>query len=103
MRRLLAFLILFGALALMLRHLVRMAFGAVRGQGADSAGRPRREELVRDRVCNTFLPKEKALQHGAPGGILYFCSENCLERYRSSAEGLTGDGGDRRIASTSPS
>lgn len=103
MRRLLAFLILFGALALMLRHLVRMAFRSVRTPGGDSAHRPLREELVRDRVCNTFLPREKALRLSAPGGILYFCSEICLERYRSSAEGLTGDGGDRRIASTSPS
>ena len=103
MRRLLGFLILFGALALLLRHLARMAFGPARSRSARASGPALHGELVRDRVCNTFLPREMAIRRGSPDGILYFCSESCLERHTSGAAGLTDDGAARRIASTSPS
>jgi hypothetical protein len=106
-RRLLGFLILFGALALILRHLARLAFDSVRGGSGPRRTAPggshRRGELVRDKVCNTFLPRERALRRGTSDGILYFCSERCLERHTSGADGPTGDGNASRIASTSPS
>jgi YHS domain-containing protein len=33
--------------------------------------------LVRDRVCNTFLPRERALVARIDGHDEYFCSEAC--------------------------
>ena len=106
MRRILGLLILIVTFALMLRHLARRAFGAVRrdsGSRRSAAGQTRHGELVRDKVCNTFLPSEKALRRSSSDGILYFCSEECLERYTSGADGLAGGKDARQIASISPS
>ena len=36
--------------------------------------------LVRDRVCNTFLPRERALVATIDGSDEYFCSERCRAR-----------------------
>ena len=37
-------------------------------------------ELVRDRVCNTFLPRERAIRGVIDGREEYFCSEECRKR-----------------------
>ena len=46
--------------------------------------RPRPEvsgtDLVRDRVCNTFLPRERALAGEVAGRIEHFCSVACRDR-----------------------
>jgi hypothetical protein len=42
-------------------------------------------ELVRDRVCNTFLPKERALVAEVSGGREYFCSAACRDRALAAA------------------
>ena len=41
--------------------------------------------LVRDRVCNTFLPRERALVATIDGSDEYFCSERCRARALSGA------------------
>lgn len=49
-------------------------------------GQPRRVskaqggELVRDRVCNTFLPRERALAARIGGREEHFCSTSCRDR-----------------------
>ncbi len=42
-------------------------------------------ELVRDRVCNTFLPKERALVAEVSGAREYFCSAACRARALAAA------------------
>lgn len=42
-------------------------------------------ELVRDRVCNTFLPKERALVAEVSGTREYFCSPACRDRALAAA------------------
>jgi len=37
-------------------------------------------ELVRDRVCNTFLPRERALAGEVAGRTEHFCSVACRDR-----------------------
>lgn len=37
--------------------------------------------MVRDRVCNTFLPRANALAEQAGGQTHYFCSETCRLRF----------------------
>jgi len=37
-------------------------------------------ELVRDRVCNTFLPRERALLGVIDGRAEHFCSAECRDR-----------------------
>jgi hypothetical protein len=43
-------------------------------------------ELVRDRVCNTFLPRDRALSATVGGQLEYFCSAACRDRALSAAE-----------------
>ena len=39
------------------------------------------DPMVRDRVCNTFLPRSGALVVHSGGEDLFFCSETCREKY----------------------
>ena len=54
---------------------------APRRRGAPSSADP----MVRDRVCNTFLPRSRALVVQSGGEDLFFCSEACREKH-SAAE-----------------
>ena len=57
--------------------------------GAPGRGQARREaEMVRDRVCNTFLPRSRALVERVGRETHYFCSESCRIRF------LGGSGSD---------
>ena len=38
-------------------------------------------DLVRDRVCNTFLPRDRALTVEQDGATHHFCSETCRSRF----------------------
>ena len=39
--------------------------------------------MVRDRVCNTFLPKSRALMLSVGTEEHFFCSEKCRQEFRS--------------------
>ena len=41
----------------------------------------RGDELVKDPVCQTYLPRSRALERTIHGATRYFCSETCLRRY----------------------
>ena len=49
-----------------------------------AARRPRRAataaDLVRDRVCNTFVPRDRALVGTVAGRTEHFCSAACRDR-----------------------
>jgi hypothetical protein len=66
---------------LILRFVLRFLAAVVQGyQGA-----PRREpatEMVRDRVCDTFVPRSRALVAIVDGREQHFCSPECRERAR---------------------
>ena len=67
---------------LIVRFVLRFLAAVVQGyQGA-----PRREapatEMVRDRVCDTFVPRSRALVAIVDGRDQYFCSPECRERAR---------------------
>lgn len=70
------------AVMLIARFVLRFVAAVVQGyQGA-----PRREppatEMVRDRVCDTFLPRSRALMAIVDGREQHFCSPECRERAR---------------------
>jgi YHS domain-containing protein len=82
--------------ALLIILLVRAVWRFVQGvlQGARGAGGPRRVPreptavpLVRDPVCGTYLPKERALRQLAGREVHYFCSETCRERWLEAQRG----------------
>ena len=41
--------------------------------------------MVRDRICNTFLPRSRALTTRLEGQDHYFCSERCRRRFLEEA------------------
>ncbi|PKN35081.1 MAG: hypothetical protein CVU61_05280 [Deltaproteobacteria bacterium HGW-Deltaproteobacteria-19] len=46
-----------------------------------------REDLVEDPVCHTYLPASEARKARFGDKDLYFCSEDCLEKYRKEIGG----------------
>lgn len=37
--------------------------------------------MVRDRICNTFLPRSRALILGSGADTSFFCSEACRDEH----------------------
>lgn len=37
--------------------------------------------LVKDPVCNVYLPEDEAIKYRWRGEIYYFCSEDCKKRF----------------------
>ena len=66
---------------LIVRFVLRFVAAVVQGyQGA-----PRQEpatEMVRDRVCDTFVPRSRALMAIVDGREQHFCSPECRDRAR---------------------
>ncbi|HZM51434.1 MAG TPA: hypothetical protein VFE68_13110 [Vicinamibacteria bacterium] len=67
---------------LIVRFVLRFLAAVVQGyQGAP----PRvaaATDMVRDRVCDTFVPRSRALMAVVDGRDQYFCSPECRERAR---------------------
>jgi uncharacterized protein len=61
-----------------------LAPGAGSGSGSGRAARAA-EQLVRDPVCGTYLPRARALTAGSGAALRYFCSERCREAYGKHA------------------
>ena len=80
MRRIFLFLAVLLAAFWWLRRATRSA--------RDSSVRPRGavDPMVRDRVCNTFLPRSRALVVQTGGEDLFFCSTACRERHSAAEE-----------------
>lgn len=58
---------------------------ATRGRRATRGGReadpPAGGTMVRDRVCNTFLPRARALSTRLGSEEFFFCSERCRDSF----------------------
>lgn len=77
--------ILIAVLAIVLLVVVRRAF---RGAGTGAADRQRgAAQLVRDRVCNTYIPENKAIRLETGGTVSWFCSEECRSRHLAGTAG----------------
>lgn len=66
-----------------LRFLFRFIGSVVRGYreaDAREAAASRSRDLVRDRVCNTFLPRDRALTATVRGHEEHFCSAACRDQ-----------------------
>ena len=76
----------FAVLAFLLFLILRACFYAfVRGlRGESRAGASRRaglDELVKDPICETYIPRRKAISRGSGPETRYFCSAGCADRY----------------------
>ncbi len=78
-------LIFLGVAAYIIYRLIwgkkRRGFSVRPGPSASGQGE---EVLVQDPWCKTYLPKSQALLFRDGKDILYFCSEECKERFLSA-------------------
>jgi len=82
-RLILFFLILF-AIYYLFKRWVRGFFGQTR-QGPERKPPPIIDELVKDPVCGTYVPKREAIVYGKKGKLYYFCSKECLEKFKKES------------------
>lgn len=54
------------------------------------SGGERSTAMVRDRVCNTFLPRSRALRVTLDDGEHFFCSEACRSKFLDRRRGNPG-------------
>jgi YHS domain-containing protein len=52
--------------------------GGSRGAPPRRAGR---DQLVKDPVCETYIPRRKAISRGIGSDTQYFCSAACADKY----------------------
>ena len=53
-------------------------------RGGPRGATPRRaglDELVKDPVCETYIPRRKAISRGSGPDTRYFCSATCADKY----------------------
>jgi hypothetical protein len=77
-------LLRFLAILFLLRLALRFVVAVFKGASTPTPDERRRAsvatDLVRDRVCNTFLPRSSALIAAVHGETAFFCSETCRDR-----------------------
>jgi hypothetical protein len=52
--------------------------GGPRGAPSRRAGL---DELVKDPICETYIPRRKAISRGSGSEIRYFCSAACADKF----------------------
>jgi YHS domain-containing protein len=72
-------LLLVGAILLAVVLLWPLLRGLPRG--LPPAGGTRRNELVKDPVCQTYVVLARAVRRQVDGATVYFCSAECAERH----------------------
>ena len=76
----LRFLFILFLVRMVVRGLAR-AFASRSASGPAPAARPPLpEELVRDRICNTFVPRSRAVLAVVAGHEELFCSSSCRDK-----------------------
>lgn len=86
MSRLLIMIILASAAYLVIKGLIWLVFYAsVKGKAGRLTKPVEGGEMVQDPACGIYIPKAKAIEGRVGGAIHYFCSSECLEKYRVSA------------------
>jgi YHS domain-containing protein len=76
--------VLFLFLAYVAFLFVRIYLGVKRVRRRAQAPRQVRGEMVKDEICNTYIPREEALTDVRDGRERYFCSEECRRKSKSA-------------------
>jgi YHS domain-containing protein len=81
--RFLALAVLAFLLFLIIRASVYSFLGGFRGAARPRPTRRGRglDELVKDPVCETYIPRRKAISRGSGPALQYFCSAACADKY----------------------
>ena len=79
MLRFVVLLVVGSLLFMILRATVRSFLTGLTG-GRRATGRTR-DELVKDPVCQTYVPRSRAIARQTDSGPRYFCSGTCADRF----------------------
>ena len=86
MVRILIFILLITVAYVAFKALQRIVFSMKSKRGPGTRG-VEGGEMVQDPACGIYIPKTKAIEGHVKGGIHFFCSLQCLEKYRAMAQG----------------
>jgi len=64
----------------LVRIALRFVAGVIEGLRTPQPAGVSGVDMVRDRVCNTFLPRERAVKAIVGGREMHFCSATCRDR-----------------------
>jgi uncharacterized protein len=78
--RFLALLVIAGLVYLTLRATITAFLAGLRGNPRPGR-RASLDELVKDPVCGTYIPRRKAIARTGGTTTRYFCSAACADRY----------------------
>ena len=89
MVRLVLFIILFAFIARAFWRVVDNIIEAASGQAPRSGSGPRSAaaKMARDPVCGTFVLPDRSVSLDDGRGRVYFCSDTCRDKYRSTRSG----------------
>lgn len=83
MGRFLIFLAILFLIYFIFKRSISRFFGIGRPRASgQKKGPPITDELVQDPICKTYVPKKEALVYGKRGRLFYFCSKECLEKFK---------------------
>jgi YHS domain-containing protein len=69
----------------LLRAMVAAFAAGFRGGGRRGSPRALRDELVKDPVCETYVPRRAAVTRTTGGVTRHFCSAACAEKFEASS------------------
>ena len=82
MLRFVALAVLALLIFLILRASVQAFLRGLRGGGTPrSVRRAGLDELVKDPVCETYIPRRKAIARGSGPDVRFFCSAACADKF----------------------
>ena len=83
MLRLVVLAVLAVLIYLLLRATIAGFLAGLRGQVRGGSSSATRQELVKDPVCETYVPRRSALARTAGPVTYYFCSPACAAKFKA--------------------
>jgi uncharacterized protein len=74
-------LIIYAVVAYLIYKFVQFVFAPPAKSGTARRAEGRSGVMVKDEVCNTYLPKEDAIKETVGGREYYFCSQECRQKF----------------------
>lgn len=81
-------------IAYLIYLLVRFLFSPRKRPHAASSGRKPSGVMVKDEICNTYLPEEDAIRERVGGKDYFFCSKNCRQKFLDQGKKTAERSGD---------
>ncbi|MFP4081444.1 MAG: YHS domain-containing protein [Candidatus Aminicenantes bacterium] len=74
-------LILYALLAYIIYQLIRFFRAVKRLKKSSSSSKSGSGMMVKDEICNTYIPEEDAVKEIHQGKEYYFCSQECRKKF----------------------